>query len=239
MKTLTNMKEISDTKFPCEFCKASFAKERTLISHLCERKKRWLDKDQAGNRIGYQTFVQYYTKHVLQASNKKIKTLEDFIYSPYYKLFVKFGNYCVDVKCLNISRYIEWLLHNGIKHDDWISDSVYTKFIISYLKTEDPYDAVTRTIKYCMDLATESNIQDNDCLRYLNSNKLCYSISLGKISPWVLYCSESGVKFLSQLNDSQQQMIMDYIDPQHWAVKLKRDKETAEDITKLLKEAKW
>jgi hypothetical protein len=239
MKKLNNTNETLETKFTCEFCKAKFSKDSTLIRHLCEKKKRWIEKDLQTNRLGYQTFVQFYNKHLERHAARKTKTYEEFIYSPYYKLFIKFSTYCLQINCLNVSKYVEWLLHNGIKHDSWNSDSVYTKFLISYLKTEDPYDAVKRSIKFCMDLAEENNIQSNDSLRYVSTNKLCHHITNGRISPWVLYCSESGVKFLDKLDITQKKMIMDYIDPDYWALKLKREMAEVSTIAGILKEAKW
>lgn len=55
-------------------------------------------------------------------------------------------------------------------------------------------------------------------------------ITMGRISPWVLYHSASGKDFLSKLDTTQTNMIIDYIDPQKWNIKFKRE---AEDITEV------
>ena len=88
--TLKKTKETSATDYSCEFCNAKFARERTILSHICETKSRWLNKDQQSNRIAFQVFTIFYAKHT---SSKHPKTYLEFIKSPYYMAFIKFANY--------------------------------------------------------------------------------------------------------------------------------------------------
>lgn len=236
MKTLERMKETSVTsKHSCEFCKKEFARERTLVSHLCEKKQRWLSKDHPGNRIGFQCWMQFYAKHSM--SKTKNKTYAEFIASPYYIAFAKFGSYCVDSKVINIPRYVDWLLEQQIKLDNWNSDSVYNRFLCEFLRVEDAYDAIYRGVEYCTTLAELSEIQPNDVFRYANSNRVCHGICSGKISPWMLYCSDSGIRFLETLNQTQVTMITDYINPEQWALKFHRDANLKQQIQDTLRAA--
>ena len=236
IKTSKNTKGNSATKseFSCEFCNRSFQRETTMMKHLCENKRRWQDKDQPGNRIGYQAWVEFYKKNT---ASKKPKTYVDFTKSAYYIAFVKFGHYCVDIKCINVIRYADWLLKNQIKIDSWCSDTNYTKFLIDYLKTEDHMDAIARSIETTIDLSKDAGIATKDCLRYANKNRIAYAITTGKISPWMLYQSESGVKFLEDLDESQQKMIIDYINPEQWAIKFRRNTELVTQAKELLNAA--
>lgn len=233
MMISTNMKKKAETKsdFSCDFCNRSFIRETTMMKHLCEYKRRWQDKDKAGNRIGFQSWMQFYTKNT---SGTKKRTYLDFTKSAYYIAFVKFGNYCVNAHVVNVSRYMDYLLKNDIKIDTWSQDTTYTKFLIQYLKEEDPLDAIARSIESTTELAQQEKIQTKDCLRYGNRNKVCYAITNGKISPWLLYQSESGVQFLESLDVTQQKMIIDYINPEQWAIKFLRDKEILAQVKELL-----
>ena len=231
------MKETSVTepvKYGCEFCKREFLKESTVAKHICENKRRWLDKDLRGNQFGFQTWVQFYKKNT---SSRKHRTYEEFIRSAYYTAFTKFGNYCLNINAINITRYVEWLLKNQIKIDNWASDSVYTKYLIEYLRHEDPFDAIHRSVETCIKLAEDANIQPHDMLRYGNANKLCYAITTGKISPWLLYQSDSGTHFLDTLNEGHVKMIIDYINPEQWAIKFKRDMDVTKRVKDTIKEA--
>jgi len=232
MLILKTMKETWETKpYSCEFCKRSFRKESTIISHICESKHRWMDKDKQGNRLGFQSWIEFYKKN---STSKKQKTYEEFIRSAYYTAFVKFGSYCIDVNVLNVSRYIDWLLKNQIKIDSWCQDSNYTKFLIEYLRIEDPMDAIARSIETTINMADVERILSKDYLRYGNSNKICYAITTGKLSPWILYHSTSGKEFLDKLDESQIKMVIDYLNPELWAIKFKREPEKVDEIKSLL-----
>lgn len=228
---MNKIEETPKTKFGCEFCGRSFARESTIFRHICEYKHRWQEKDKPGNRIAYQLFLQFMKKNT---ASKKVKPYEEFIKSPYYTAFIKFGIYCIGVNCVNASRFIDWLIKNKIKIDDWCSDQVYTTFLCEYLRVEDPLDAIARSIEAMIELAAESNIKHNDVFRYANTNKICYTITTGKVSPWMLYHSNSGIHFLNNLSSDQQNLIMDYINPELWAIKFKRDSSKLSEVKEIL-----
>lgn len=235
MKISVNMKKtqaINTTiKTGCEFCNREFMRESTLAKHLCENKQRYMNKDLQGNRIGFQAWLQFYKKNT---ATKKAKTYEDFIRSAYYTAFVKFGTHCANINAINISRYVDWLLKNQIKIDTWASDSVYTKYLIEYLRIEDPLDAIARSVQTTIDLAESESILSKDYLRYGNINKICHNITNGKLSPWMLYQSDSGVKFLDNLNESQVKLVIDYINPELWKIKFNREPENVKQVKELL-----
>ena len=234
MKKSSNTKKTLETNVPhygCEFCGRTFARESTVTKHICEYKHRWLEKDRAGNRIGFQSWLQFYKKN---STSTKNRTYEEFIKSAYYTAFVKFGTHCVGINAINISRYTDWLLKNQIKIDTWCADSTYTKYLIEYLKTEDPLDAIARSVETTLTLAEASNILSKDVLRYGNTNRICYSITTGKLSPWILYHSNSGRKFLDGLNDPQVALIIDYINPEQWKIKFNREPENVKQVKEIL-----
>jgi hypothetical protein len=225
---------MKETKYSCEFCNRSFIKESTIISHVCEYKQRWLNKDLQGNRLGFQAWLQFYKKHT---AAKKQKTYQEFIKNAYYIAFVKFGNYCININALNISRYVDWLLKNQIKIDTWCSDTTYSRYLCEYLRNEDPLDAIARSIETTIEKAKEENILSKDYIRYGNANKICYSVTTGKISPWLLYQSVSGTNFLDKLHEDQVKMIIDYINPEQWALKFRKDPDATTQVKQLLDQA--
>lgn len=218
-------------KYGCDFCGRTFARETTVGKHICEYKNRWINKDLQSNRIGFQAWMQFYQKNT---ATKKKKTYEDFIKSAYYTAFVKFGAYCVSVNAINISRFTDWLLKNQIKVDTWCSDTIYTKYLIEYLRTEDPLDGIARSVETTIEWSSKDNILPRDYLRYGNPNRICQLISVGKITPWMLYQSQSGVRFLETLNPESAKMIMDYINPEQWALKFHREPENVKQVKELL-----
>jgi hypothetical protein len=102
------------------------------------------------------------------------------------------------------------------------------------LRTEDPLDAIHRSVETTIELATKETIQGKDYLRYGNVNRICLEITRGRISPWMLYQSNSGVKFLDSLNESHVKMVIDYINPELWKIKFNREPENVKQVKELL-----
>ena len=220
----------------CQYCKKQFARETSIAVHMCEPKRRRLNKTERGVELGFQAYIRFY--ETMQGS-AKLKTHDDFCESAYYKAFVKFGRYCVSTKTINPKQFMEWLLKHQKKIDRWASDQLYTEYLLDYLKVENVSDALSRAIEYSIDWSEKQSAPAHDCLRYGNSNALCYAIVTGRISPWVLYNSESGAKFLGELSTEQVAMIWPYIDSDLWQKKFQTylaDQEYARDI---LTKAGW
>jgi hypothetical protein len=233
--TLSNTKKTVavDPAHQCEHCNRVFHRDTTLLRHMCEQKRRWLDRDRTGNRIAHAAWQQYYrTCH----PNKRTLEYADFQRNAYYLAFVKFGNYCVDIRAINASAYVSWLIRNRVPIDDWPSDRTYTQYITEYLRLEDSMEAVHRTMDTLLTLAHEQNIELRDVFRYANANRLCRMITTGEISPWVLYNSQAGRDFLSGLNSEQTALVLDYIDPERWQLKLFRSSTEVTQVKQLLDE---
>ena len=61
--------------YTCQYCNAKFTKEKTLAVHMCEQKRRFLQKDERRVQLGYQTFVRFYE---LCKKRPKLKHMKSF-----------------------------------------------------------------------------------------------------------------------------------------------------------------
>lgn len=222
--------------FRCEYCQKDFVKETSLETHLCEAKRRALQKDEPGVRLGFQAYVKFYAS---MSGSAKPKTYQDFAKSAYYKAFVKFGRYCVESRVINPAQFMTWLLKAQKKIDYWCSDAVYTEYLLQHLRSESVTDALTRAIEYSLDWEQKTERPAQDCLRYGNANATCYAVTSGRISPWVIYNSQSGQKFLSSLTADQVNMIWGYIDSDVWQKKFKEYAEDQAYAQEILTRAGW
>jgi len=220
----------------CQYCHKEFKRERTLMLHMCEQKRRWNAKDEKGTVLGMHTYIKFYQYNQNQA---RTRTFEDFVSSSYYTAFVKFGNYCINTKCIKIERFIDWVVTSKIKLDKWATDATYTQFLDSALKTENVNDALTRAIEYSLDWGDEKKMQPNDVMRYGTPSRISQAIVTGKISPWVVYQSQSGQEFLSKLTSEQMQMIWAVIDPNIWQPIFEKKLADAKYVEGILNEAGW
>jgi len=222
--------------FTCEYCKKTFARETSIAVHMCEPKRRRLNKDEPGVRLGFQAYIKFY--ETMQGSARN-KTHDDFCESAYYRAFVKFGHYCVNTRVVAPDRFMSWLLKEQKKIDHWCSDRVYTEYLMQYLLVEAVNDALARAIEHSMRWSEETNNPSHDWLRYGNTHALCYAVTAGRISPWVIYNSESGQKFLSELSAQQVAIVWPYIDSDAWQKKFHDYPADQEYAKEILKQAGW
>ena len=203
----------------CAFCKKEFQKEKSLEVHLCEIKKRHQEQHETGVRLGFQAYLRFY--EIMQGS-AKLKSFEDFATSNYYRAFVKFGRYCVALRAINPNQFIAWLLKNNKKIDHWCRDSVYEEWLHYWLPTESVQDALERGLKEIQNYVEEHPEFKNgiaDYFRYVSSNRICYHISTGRVSPWIVYNCNTGVAFLDSLPSDQVSIILPWINPDTWSKK--------------------
>jgi hypothetical protein len=229
------MIEESKQSYKCKYCEKPFRKETTLISHVCETKRRWQQEKDVGVQLGLKAYLRFYES---TQGSVRSKNYETFVSSPYYNAFVKFGRYCQSIRCVNFSAFLDWILRNNKKIDYWCKDSLYGEWLSDYIKREATQDALERALKEMTDYAeTRPDLKNgfNDYFRYGNANRICYHISTGRISPWIIYNCTSGVGFLESLNTEQMEIIMPWIDPEFWDKKFRdytSDTEWCKDILK-------
>ena len=220
----------------CEYCKKEFVRETSIQAHMCEPKRRRQQRDEPGPRLGFQAYIRFYESMAGSARNK---THDTFCESSYYRAFVKFGHYCVNTRVINPDRFMAWLLKHNRKIDHWCSDKVYTEYLVDHLKVEAVDDALTRAIEFGIDWAEKNASPAHDCMRYGNANVLCYAVTAGRISAWVIYNSESGQKFLSELDATQVSMIWPYIDSDAWQKRFQDRPQDQAYAKNILKQAGW
>jgi hypothetical protein len=202
--------------FTCRHCNKSFAKESTLASHACEQKRRSQQEKETSVQLGLKAYLRFYES---TQGSAKLKSYEDFARSPYYTAFVKFGRYAQGLRCINFTSYLDWLLKNNKKLDNWCSDKMYSEWLPEYMKKEAPQDALERALKEMQQYAEEHPELRNgfrDYFAYGNANRICHHIATGRVSPWVVYNAASGVAFLGSLSEVQVGMILPHIDPDYW-----------------------
>ena len=201
----------SEKPYVCEYCGAGFMREKTLAVHMCEPKRRFLQRSEKRVQLGLYAFNQFYK---LSAGAKKDKTHDEFDKSPYYNAFVKFGSFVNNVRPL----YPE-------------------KYALELIKKEGVQTALERSIMTMMDWADENNSVWNHYFNYVSLNRAIYHIKDGKISPWLILNCKSGKDMMNKFNDEQLEIIFNIMDPQHWARRFKRQTNDVDTVKEVVRES--
>ena len=225
-----------ETEFHCQYCEKTFRRESSLAVHLCEPKRRYQERDEVGVQLGLQAYLRFY--EITQGS-ARLKTFDDFAGSPYYRAFVKFGRYCVAIRAVNTARFIEWVVRQNKKIDHWCRDSVYTEYLMDYVRSEAATDALSRALETAIDWAERTGNPDRDYLRYGNDNVICHAVVSGRVTAWVLYNSDSGTEFLGRICPEQVAMIWGMIDADFWQKRFRDYPADTEYVREMLHKAGW
>lgn len=227
-------KKTMEQNYECKFCKTKFHKETTLISHMCVKKQRHTDINSAGSRFGFMAFKRFYE---ISANSKKPKTHQDFIDSPYYIDFAKFGNHLALLRPVYIDQFIDFVIKNSVKLKDWTKDFVYDMYIDDLIKREPALSATDRSITEIMNWCEKNTVAFDQFFITISANEAAYMIRTGKISPWVLYLCATGGTLMDKFNEDHSKIIGVIIDPGFWMKKFKKQDDDVEYIKSLLGQA--
>jgi hypothetical protein len=213
------MIQLAEQPFNCVHCNKAFMKEKTLYAHMCENKRRAMQKDEKRVQAGMMAFNRFFR---LTQGAKKDKTYDDFIKSPYYNAFVKFGSFINNVMPIYPDKFMDYVIKSGVKLDQWCRDELYETYLYEMIKTEPVESAVQRSLQTMMEWGDVSQAQFNHYFNYVNLNRAVHDIRNGKISPWLLLNCASGKKMLNNFSNEQLDLIAPAFDLPFWLKKFKQ-----------------
>jgi hypothetical protein len=225
---------LAATQYVCQYCSNTFTKEKTLMVHLCEQKRRALAKNEKHVIMGYDAFNRFFK---ISQNLKGNKTYDEFAKSPYYNAFVKFGSFVSNVNPLYPDRFIDYVVKSGVKLDHWCRDELYEKYVLDLIRVETVETALQRSIGHMMSWADANRSQWNHYFLYVSLNRATFDIRDGKISPWLLLNSKSGKDMLAKFSDEQLAAVGTTIDPQFWMNKFKKLPADVELVRQVVKES--
>lgn len=218
-----------DQPYNCVHCNKSFMQEKTLVAHMCERKRRALQKDEKRVQAGFMAFNRWWK---LAQGAKKLKTYEEFCDTSYYNAFVKFGSFINNVNPLYPDKFVDHVIKSGVKLDHWCRDELYEQYLYETLKIEPVESAVQRSIQTMMEWADDNNADFAHYFNYVSLNRSVHDIKNGRVSPWIILNTVSGQTMIRNMSDEQLEMIAPAFDVPFW---LRKFKEVPADVA-LVKE---
>ena len=230
----------SSNKIPahiCEHCSRAFHNEINLVNHSCEKKRRWFSKDEPHVRLAFMAWNRFYElNNRLQKHNAK-KTFKEFVNSKYYLAFVRFGKHMVDLNAIMPADFIDYVIKNNLPLDKWTHDVVYDMYLKQYLLNESPEQALSRTIEIMKDWSTSNGEEWKDFFRKISPTLAAAWVKSGKISPWVLYNTDSADLLLDRCGQEQISMITSAAKPTQWKILFMKNRDSSEWIRATLRQA--
>lgn len=225
---------MSKQKFACGYCRKAFTNERTLSSHMCVKKRRYIDRNTTASRMGLELFRRFFE---LNTASKAPKAIEEFIDSKYYASFIRLAKHLMDLRPVDQARFVDYIFQNSVRDRDWCKDRVYESYILDLLPKEASNRALERSIETMETWAKDTGNNFNEFFAKVNPQEATHLIKMGKVSPWVLYLSESSDALWNRLSDEQAEIIGSVINPKTWKTKFQLKKDDCDFVRGILKEA--
>jgi hypothetical protein len=224
--------KVDQTKHACGFCGKVFSHERTLQVHMCSIKERDLARDEKYPRMGFRVFYRFFV-----FTTKKTKTWDEFIRSRYYNDFYRVGKYIVEINAVNTPQFIDFLIRSTLPIKQWIDPVVYETYVRELNKKENVEAAVERNILLMQQWASQTENHWTDFFRKVSPAQATMWIKAGRISPWVIYITDSAAGLFERMSPEQLNMVKGYLDPSFWEIKIRNHKEDTDRIRMILEEA--
>lgn len=217
--------------FTCKYCKKSFIKESSYLSHVCKYKRRYESKNDPEFRVALSAYQLFYT---MEMGGKK-KSMDDFVHSDFYNDFIKFGRFCVEYDIPYINKYATYCIKNKLKIKKWRDPLSYDEFLFDHqVNKESPEEAVARSIEEIQKWSRKSGKNECEFFREAELNQAAWMIRTGRISPWVLYIAPSGKQLLDELDEQHMKELANILNPTIWHKKFLTNGDSIEYLYDLL-----
>jgi len=219
--------------FTCQFCKITLSTEKYLFNHLCDLKRRFLQRDDKSTKVAFAAYERFYVRSM---NRRKPITYDEFDRSPFYAAFIRFARHLIDLGAISPMQFVDFLLRVEAPIDRWTDPVMYATYIRELNKNESPADAVERNLMVMEQWSIESGEDWRDFFRKVAPALATGWIRSGKISPWLLCTASSAWILMDRLSEEQICIVNEAIDADYWQAKISRHQETVEAIRNTLSE---
>jgi hypothetical protein len=193
-------------------------------------------KDDKQNRIAYQSWLVY--RKMIVTNAKHDKPYDDFINDRYYMSFMKLAKHIIDLNLDKPEEFVKFILKNSVKIDDWCKAVVYETYIKDRTKKETVERAIERSVLNMKAWAEKTGFSWENYFQQVSTPEAVQDIRMGRISPWCTFATDQGSRLIDRFEPGQIQQLIEYIEPQSWRVKVKRQQQDADWVQQVFNEAR-
>lgn len=211
--------------FECDFCQTRYQKETTLTSHKCEKRDR---HELMKTGKGMVLFNCYKTYH--RALDHTAPLKEHFINSKYYTAIERFVDYSRTMMIPDRDGYIRFAVSLKMHPPLWSRDDVYELYIQAFDDRYTPLKQVEISLKTIVGLARYVECKPREIWDYMKLGDVMKYIGAKKLSPWLLFYSDSFQSFLKKCTQSERMRFETVVDKRKWMGRFRADPETVKKV---------
>lgn len=216
--------------FECEYCGSVLKTTRGLEKHRCQRKALIEETGEISLVRAYTLFDFWFRYNGLA---KKSKTIEQFMKSPYFNLFIGFEKH-VAASRVHSREFLKWLVDTRVNSRDWTKESVLAAFSSFYSKNCEAVPSMTKTLENIAVWCDQHGIDSGDFFRYIGPGEAIQWMRNGKLSPWVVLVSEKSMQMFERMSKEQIDFSGELMDLDHWEARFRSSPSETDVVKKSL-----
>ena len=217
-------------KYRCSFCNKEFTRERWYKKHECEKKKRFINKNNILYIQAHRLFNHWQEKSGLLRRGKT-KDYEEFCKSPYFKSFVDLASFVTENHIVSGYKYVEWLVDNKIKEVAWKNKSGLENYRDYIRRTERPEAQVDKTCEFILEWCEKKEETPEGFFKRITPGQALTMVRRNQLSPWVLLCYDPSVDHLIPRFEGEVLFALDdHIKINYWINKIETEEDSVNTV---------
>lgn len=232
-----NNKLVLDLNKPhvCEFCNQQFARESTLVNHVCEPRRRHLTQTEPHVKRALRAY-QIWHNHLHPRQIVPV-TYQQFSQSQLYGAFVKIGAWSLEQQVQEFDEWCKWCIQSQTPVDRWCDVLQYQVYLKDLLLNESHLQAIQRSLNSLNTWSEISGHEWHQFFKLAHVNLIITWIQQGRISAWMLYNAQSAVDFLERCSPEQLNLVTQVAPQNLWKIRFLRMNVESQAVKTSLAEA--
>lgn len=206
--------------------------EKSLSKHFvkCPTKRRYDEEFTDVGQLAYKCWLIF-----MEDFRDNDKSYVAFAGHRTYRGFRKFAEY-VQSFPINSDEFVRFLLSMCVKLTSWTDEKYLESYIKKRMMEESPEMALARCITEIEKWSLDRDINISEFYTQIPAKEVVYMFKMGRLSPWLLFCSNNSDVMLKKLDQYDMHSLSSYIDSGTWKIKVRRYKEQCEKLKGILGE---
>lgn len=227
---------LKERRYTCTFCEREFVRKTWFEKHLCEKKKRFLDRNNITVIKAHRLFNHWQRRTgLLRRSN--VKTMEEFCKSPFYGAFVRLSEFTASEYVVSGFKYIDWLVDNDVPEKQWCNPRDLDDYRAYLRDSEEPETQAETSCKNIRVWCADNGVTMPEFFRSITPGQALNMVRENKLSPWVMMGYQPCIdELVSRFGDEMLFTLNEHINVPYWLDKVDTEADNVAKVRELVDE---